>query len=439
MIKEDPRIFVNITRVDEDARMVYGYGSREDIVDSYGTIIDLDSVKNCMDTYMEFPALREMHQMQAAGKTVEYTIDDVGVMLGAKVVDDSAWNKVKEGVYRGFSIGGKKAKEVDNRIFLKSITEFSLVDSPSNAGCTIDSYRIKGDDEMSKKEAPKPAEAEVKRAEVPYADELNKHFPVDTVRHCEAALAILNKSKLPAEEVEVMRGKVTAALEALLTADEKIQRGNWDEITGRYITDEIDDCQTALYALSSLMQLQTKEVAEGISEQVNALQSAISAIKDFIASEIMENEIADDVTAGAGAEDDTTRKGAAISGKNLERIQAMHDHSAALGAKCQECNGGDVAKADGEDDDVQRLAGLEEEVKRLSGQNEDLVKRVKELEAEPAPAKGKLIVVERGQDIASAAQAAADEEIKRIESLPPEQQAVELVRRAQATPVFLGR
>jgi hypothetical protein len=56
---------------------------------------------------MKFPALREMHQPLAAGKTIAADVAEDGcTYITAKVVDPVAIKKVKEGVYAGFSIGG---------------------------------------------------------------------------------------------------------------------------------------------------------------------------------------------------------------------------------------------------------------------------------------------------------------------------------------------
>lgn len=389
MASKDPRFFVNITRVDEDERMVYGYGTRQDVVDSYGTVIDLESVKRCMKDYMKFPTVREMHQMVAAGKTEEYTTDEVGIMLGVKVVDDQAWKKVKEQVYRGFSIGGKKDYQEGNRIFLKSITEFSLVDRPSNEGCTIDEFRIYQVEDQNMADG-----AEVKVEE-------------------------------PAQPVE---------------------RSTIDGDLKRYAGEEVYDAQTALYALSNIMYLFEKEKAEmhpEAGEQLTALKAVIENLKTFISSEVKEvTTDTGEVSMAAGAEDevkrtdpedmdDVTRKGASISGKNMERLQAIHDHCVDMGCRCS--SGGDVEKADKAD--ITRMAALEDDVKRLSTENETLVKRIADLEKMPEPAKGSVTVVEKADD---AVRSAEEAEVKRIEQLPPAEAAIELVKRAQQKPNFIG-
>ena len=56
---------------------------------------------------MKFANIREMHQLSAVGVAKEAAVDDKGLYLGAKIVDDQAWQKITEGVYKGYSIGGR--------------------------------------------------------------------------------------------------------------------------------------------------------------------------------------------------------------------------------------------------------------------------------------------------------------------------------------------
>ncbi len=139
--KDDSRLFVNICRVDEEKRMVYGYATTE-AVDSYGTVIDLDSVKKALPDYLKWRNIREMHQASAVGTAEDITIDDKGLYIGAHVTDNAAWSKVKDGVYKGFSIGAKKDYQDGNRLFIAKINEISLADRPSNEDCMIDTFRI---------------------------------------------------------------------------------------------------------------------------------------------------------------------------------------------------------------------------------------------------------------------------------------------------------
>lgn len=386
MANSDPRFFCEISRIDEDKRIIECYGTRGDVKDTFGTIIDLTSAAACMADYMDFPALRSMHNPVAAGSTISYEVDDKGVLITAKVVDDAEWNKVKEGVYRGLSVGGKQDYTVragknigriksenwkeDDVIHLKSITEFSLVDSPSNRGCGDLVYRISNKEETIMKFS---------------------------------------------EETDITR----------------------------YAGEEIGDTQSACYALTQIQYLLNKEKGESDEptgpEQIAALTAAIAALKTFITSEIQEDTSAEPVVTSYWAavadlcraedtrEDSVTRmaeigfvpveverKGAAISKDNLTRIQTIHDHASDMGAVCR-C--GDVTKADGTDDDIHRLATLESDLTRINGELDTLRadvatkdERIKALESEPVPAKAALLAVNRGDDIGT-----EDDKVKRVE------------------------
>ena len=108
-------LYAPISKTDEDQRMVYGYASTE-ALDSQGEVVKKDALKDALDDYMKYANIREMHQPSAVGKTKNAQIDSKGLYVAVKVVDDSAWNKVKEGVYNGFSIGGRVKQMVDNEI-----------------------------------------------------------------------------------------------------------------------------------------------------------------------------------------------------------------------------------------------------------------------------------------------------------------------------------
>ena len=98
--------FGEISKVDDEKKMVWGYASTE-AVDSHGEIVSKEAMKNAWEDYMKFANVREMHQPSAVGVVKDYSFDGKGVFIGVKVVGQDAWEKFKEGVYKGFSIGGK--------------------------------------------------------------------------------------------------------------------------------------------------------------------------------------------------------------------------------------------------------------------------------------------------------------------------------------------
>jgi hypothetical protein len=95
--------------------------------------------------YMRFPALREMHQLSAAGTTLEAEVyEDGTTRIVAHVVDPVAVAKVKNQVYRGFSIGGRiTQRDVANPKMITGLVlnEISLVDRPANPEAIFDCWK----------------------------------------------------------------------------------------------------------------------------------------------------------------------------------------------------------------------------------------------------------------------------------------------------------
>lgn len=139
-------LYAPIVKIDAEQRMVYGYASTE-ARDSQGEIVRRSALERALPDYLRFGNIREMHQPSAVGKAKEASFDDTGLWLGAKVVDDSAWNKVKEGVYNGFSIGGRvNARDPADKSIITGVDlhEISLVDRPSNPLSTFQLVKMIG-------------------------------------------------------------------------------------------------------------------------------------------------------------------------------------------------------------------------------------------------------------------------------------------------------
>ena len=140
---DDKRLqfYAPIEKTDEEERMVYGYASTE-ALDSQDEIVKVTAMAAAVDDYMKYANIREMHQHSAVGKTKKATVDNKGLYIGAKVVDDNAWKKVKEGVYTGFSIGGRVKTMIGNEITGLQLSEISLVDRPANPEATFDVWKM---------------------------------------------------------------------------------------------------------------------------------------------------------------------------------------------------------------------------------------------------------------------------------------------------------
>lgn len=150
----NPAIFARITKVDEAKREVWGRAA-EEIPDLSGEIFDYKSSKPYFAAWSQKFAdatdgkslgnIRAMHGNVAAGKAIALDFNDAAkaIDIGTKVVDENEWAKVLEGVYTGFSIGGKyigdktteKIDGKDVRRYTADPIEISLVDAPCIPTC----------------------------------------------------------------------------------------------------------------------------------------------------------------------------------------------------------------------------------------------------------------------------------------------------------------
>jgi HK97 family phage prohead protease len=137
------RLFAPIAKIDETQRLVFGYASTE-ALDSQGEIVRKEAIEAALPDYMRFANIREMHQPSAVGVARAAELDDKGLHLAARIVDDEAWHKVVEGVYKGFSIGGRvTARDPDAKHVITGVDllEISLVDRPANPEAVIELFK----------------------------------------------------------------------------------------------------------------------------------------------------------------------------------------------------------------------------------------------------------------------------------------------------------
>ena len=129
---------------DDGTVRVHGIASSE-VTDDQGEIVRADAMRAAVPDYMRFPALREMHQLSAAGTTLEAEVgDDGATRIVAHVVDPVAVAKVRNQVYRGFSIGGRVTqREPGNPKVITGLVlnEISLVDRPANPEAILDCWK----------------------------------------------------------------------------------------------------------------------------------------------------------------------------------------------------------------------------------------------------------------------------------------------------------
>jgi hypothetical protein len=166
------RLSMPFSKVDKERRTVSGFAS----LDNLDKQMDIVTAEASMAAFAKFRGnIREMHQPSAVGKMVNFKEDKYfdpetkkfykGVYVSAYISKGAqdAWEKVLDGTYTGFSIGGRMNKWDDGydeksdsqiRIIKEyDLVELSLVDSPANQFANIVSVEkvdgvdmIKGDE-----------------------------------------------------------------------------------------------------------------------------------------------------------------------------------------------------------------------------------------------------------------------------------------------------
>lgn len=156
-------VFVPLLKVNEDQRLVYGVMA-EEVLDNSGEIFDYETSKPHFEKWSEDAYstsdgkskgnLRVMHGSVAAGKLTDISYDDGAKRIEccAKVVDDNEWKKVLEGVYTGFSIGGRYEKRWTSKSddgsqgtrYTAKPVEVSLVDKPCIPTATFQMIKSDG-------------------------------------------------------------------------------------------------------------------------------------------------------------------------------------------------------------------------------------------------------------------------------------------------------
>ncbi len=202
------RFYWPIAKLDHAERMVWGYASTE-AEDDQGEVIRREALEAALADYMRFANIREMHRPSAVGVATEAQVDDRGLYLGARIVDAEAWRKVIEGVYKGFSIGGRvTARDPADRNIITglSLTEISVVDRPANPEAVFDCWKRaaagssadENAEDMTQPTEPTEPAAELCGGAVDCADpgyqaDGRRRYPIDTEAQIRAAWAYIHQ------------------------------------------------------------------------------------------------------------------------------------------------------------------------------------------------------------------------------------------------------
>jgi hypothetical protein len=460
-----------VEEAEDDTIKVFGIASTESR-DSSGEIIMASAIKSAIPGYLQYPALREMHGLQAAGRTIDLEVDDDNVThIVAHVVDPVAIKKVKSGTYSGFSVGGKVTKrDKDDRSVITGIilSEISLVDRPCQAEAAITMWKADAFDpqddgaSMAAKKKPAPttelplaepgaetvekaadagAVAEIKCSGAEHLEpgaETVEKAASDTAETVEEAEAV---AEVPADPI----AKATAALDKIDAAVASVVRAE-DVKKGMYGVSRFADLLESVSYLASSAQSEAEFEGDGSPVPAKLrdwLKAGAAIFKD------MAKEEADELVAmaakmgkasGSGdlAKADTvTVDLQAVGGEALAK--AISDATGALTAERDTLT---KALAD-RDDQLAKLADriepLAKTVEGLVAANADLAKRFAE---EPLPARtagpGAVVSVSKEEDAGGAAtmeKAVSDEDIaKALGAMSEDDRAMALIKASLRLP-----
>jgi archaellum component FlaC len=168
---DNVRLSMPFGKIDQSRRIVSGFAS----LDNLDKQMDIVTTEASMNAFAKFRGnIREMHQPSAVGKMISFKEEKYfdpeskkfykGVYVSTYISKGAqdAWEKVLDGTYTGFSIGGRmnkwddaydeKSEESIRIIKDYDLIELSLVDSPANQFASIMSVEkvdgvdvIKGD------------------------------------------------------------------------------------------------------------------------------------------------------------------------------------------------------------------------------------------------------------------------------------------------------
>lgn len=542
--------YADITKVeerDDGTIMVYGTASA-DTRDDTGEIITAAAMKAALPGYFAIGgtgALREMHLPSAAGKVDEASVDADGVTrIGAHVVDPLAITKVRAGVYKGFSVGGKvtsRDPKDPTTITGIKLVEISLVDRPAHPEAVITMWKADmadpEPDAMPKPYAPTndevKAEAEAMAKAAGKTASAYKDFVVKAragliAKATEGETTVISAADTVAVEAETLDedGEIdkaaapetdpeepteidpAAALALALGKAAEAAKPAQDDAPASPVTIGLEDAGKALAAITKAIEAnplakglwEVSRLAEIIRDLCFVQSSAVweaqvegdgSPIPQSLATSIQQlgatliawtqEEVAEllaemaerggsieivivdddaDMALAAGLIDlvkaDTAlmeKVGARHSKGDMAKIQAMHDHTAGLGAKCDKAN---CEKAEGADDLAKALAdndrlkaaltGATPQVEELGKTIAALTERLAKIEAQPLPAKtaaGPQAVSKEADASGAGATANAEAVLsaefrKALDELPPEQRGELLLRIALKQPRIIN-
>ena len=383
-------LFLPLAKVDLDRRLVTGVATAE-TPDRSGEIFDYTSSKPYFEKWSaeaaaasggkSLGAVRAMHGSVAAGKLTDIGFDDDAkrVTVCAKIVDDDEWRKVQEGVYTGFSQGGRYVKRwADPNSGLTRYTaephEISLVDLPCVPDATFDVVKGGLIEKRSFTSRTEPIDPTDVGSDPVYEDPATFDDEDDDAEKRERSAA---ERKKDAEEGVAM-------------AD-----GGYPIRSARDVENAVRD-----YYRSG----EKADVKAHIIARAKAI-GAESALPDDWKEAADKAAGLADAFGGARAPDALSKAAAALTHAAVKLDRATAEN-----------------------------ARLRKALDDLKPALADMTKRIAALEAQPLPAKAALRSISKAADGAGEAPVSADDAVRRLAALPAHERALALTKLSLANP-----
>lgn len=462
---------ISKTETNEDGTIqVFGIASTES-VDSQGETVTKGAMLDALPDYFKHGTgpLRSMHQPIAAGFVTKAEVNDAGeTEIVATVVDPVEVQKVLTGVYKGFSIGGKKLPggydAATKTISKMRLTEISLVDRPANPEAVITMF--KGDDidaTVTVSEADASVVSEL-------ADLLNKG-DISPARLFELAQAEIAKAAKK-DDGDDESGDGEGGEDEGATKDKKDAEGSDDEgDESEKAAGAGDDVKKGMYSVSRFAELITSigylvsdaeweadcekdgspvpaQLRDWLKTGAGIFQAmAVEEINEFVAQfqspEATSAAVVSlDVEMSAQVSDlkKSLSDAAAVSLVDYLSIAKAHMPENDI-AKSVLADGFEkttdliVAKMAPGADLIAKLADRDGQIAKLNDENGILKSEIERLKAQPAPTKATLrVVVEKGQDVADVTKVTKDEPILKADgTIDHEATALEAIKKVHQT------
>lgn len=412
----------------EDGRLMVEGIATSEALDHADEIVDYESAKSAFAEWRG--NIREQHDSKkAVGKAIEVIADDVSKQIIVKAFISKGapdtQEKIKDGTLSAFSIGGsvskRKAEKVAkgdgstvdaSRIFVKRISETSVVDAGCNPDTAIAIVKADGDSLLSigLEDGPSPEQVSA----VNQLAEMLDKGEITPERLVELAKTAKEPTK-PAEKPG------DAPADGGKTDD--VQKSMWN----------VQDFASALQNLGYIcMSAEWDKQSEGDNSPVPAqlrawLEQGAEIFKAMAAEELAEM-LADlkeqageiEVVQLAAKGGDIAKAGAKFATSTKEALGDIHKGLLSL---CDKMDGLGYKDADTDKaatgDDLQKVVGeldlAKAEITKLSDSLTKAQARVQELEALPAPGKALLKAIGKGDDIDPAASEKTVDPVKKAD------------------------